>query len=225
MTDDEFDASLVGAAFTLGAAEGWRKVSAASAARHVGLDLARARFRFSGKAAILKRFGALADAYALSGAATVGTVKDRLFDLLLRRFDFLQTHRAGVVALLRHAPFEPGLGPWLACETLRSMGWLLEGAGVSARGIRGELRKRGLAAVWAWGVRAWLRDESEDLSATMAAVDIALTRADQVAARFDAGSAAPEPAAPEPGAPEPGGATAIDNPEPPVVPPMGTPGI
>ena len=186
MTDDEFDAGLIGAAFALGAAEGWRKVSAASAARSAGVDLVRARRRFPTRGAILKGFGGLADAHALTGAMQDGSVKDRLFDLLLRRFDFLQSHRAGVVALLRYAPLEPVLGAWLAKETLKSMGWMLEAAGVSSHGIRGELRKRGLAAVWVWGIRAWLRDESEDLSATMAAVDVALSRADQVAARFNA---------------------------------------
>jgi hypothetical protein len=234
MTDDEFDASLVSAAFALGATSGWRKVSAAAAGRDAGLDLARARLRFPARGAVLKRFGQLADAYALKGAAADGSAKDRLFDLLLRRFDFLQTHRAGVLALLRFAPSEPPLAAWLACETLNSMGWLLEGAGISAKGVRGALRKRGLAAVWAWGMRAWVRDESEDLSATMAAVDVALQRADQIASRFDATGSegfvpeAPEPPAPEPAAPEPAAPeakTVIDHPEPPGAPPAGTPGI
>jgi len=230
MTDDEFDAGLVGAAFSLGATEGWRKISAASAAQHAGLDLARARLRFPHRGAVLKRFGQLADAHALTGAASEGTAKDRLFDILLRRFDFLQMHRDGVVALLRHAPLDPALSAWLACETLKSMGWLLEGAGVSARGVRGELRKRGLAAVWAWGMRAWLRDESEDLSATMAAVDVALTRADQVATRFNTIGAGREGFTPEADAPEPAAEpepplAGIEDPPPPGVPPPGVPGI
>jgi hypothetical protein len=38
--------------------------------------------------------------------------------------------------------------------------------------------------VWALGLRAWMNDETADLSTTMAAVDVALNRADQVAARF-----------------------------------------
>jgi hypothetical protein len=197
MTDEEFDASLVTAAFSLGESEGWRKLSAASAARYAGLDLARARTRFPGRGAVLKRFGALADAHALTGALQEGSVKDRLFDILLRRFDFLQTHRAGVIALLRAVPLEPALGAWLAAETLRSMGWMLEGAGVSSRGVRGEIRKRGLAAVWAWGIRAWLRDESEDLSATMAAIDTALLRAEQIASRFNRDGFTPEVSASE----------------------------
>jgi hypothetical protein len=184
MTDAEFDAALVAAAFSIGAGRGWRFVSAAAAARDGGLELGRARARFVGPGAVLRRFGELADEHALTGALTEGPVKDRLFDILLRRVDFLQMHRAGVVALLRGLPLDAPLAAWLERENRRSMGWMLEGAGVSATGLRGELRKRGLMAVWAWGIRAWLRDESEDLSATMAAFDVALARAEQVALRF-----------------------------------------
>jgi hypothetical protein len=184
MTDDEFDAALVKTAFAMGAAQGWGQVSAAAAARDGGLDLARARERFTKPGAILRSFGKMADEYALTGALTDGTVKDRLFDILLRRIDFLQMHRAGVIALLRALPLDAPLAAWMGRESVASMGWMLEGAGVSARGLRGALRKKGLAAVWAWGVRAWMRDESEDLSATMAAFDVALARAEQIAMQF-----------------------------------------
>jgi AcrR family transcriptional regulator len=184
MTDTDFDTQLVAAAFALGADQGWRKVSAAAAARHAGLDLAIARAHFGSRAAILRKFGELADRAALTGALTEGSVRDRLFDTLLRRFDFLQTHRAGVAALLKCLPAEPALAICLANATIASMGWLLEAAGVTSTGIRGELAKRGLAIVWGYGTQAWLKDESPDLTATMAAVDTALNRADSIAARF-----------------------------------------
>jgi hypothetical protein len=190
MNDENFDATLVASAFAIAGARGWRHVSAAAAAREAGLDLATARERFAGHGPILRRFGQLADQHALTGALTEGTVKDRLFDVLLRRVDFLQSHRAGVIALLRILPLKTHLAAWLAQETEISMGWMLEAAGLEALGPRGAIRKKGLLAVWAWGVRAWLRDESVDLSATMAAFDVALSRADQIAARF-----APEPPA------------------------------
>ncbi|HQT65981.1 MAG TPA: TetR family transcriptional regulator [Acetobacteraceae bacterium] len=182
--DDDFDKALVAAAFAMAGEQGWARVSPAAAARAGNIDLALARKRFSCRGQILARFGQLADAYALTGAMQDGTVKDRLFDVLMRRVDFLQTHRAGVMALGRFAPFHPELMKFLARANLRSMGWMLEGAGVSAQGLRGELRKRGLLAVWAWTMRAWARDENPDLSATMAALDSALTRADQAARQF-----------------------------------------
>ena len=206
MTDQEFEAALVDAAFALGAEAGWSRVSAAAAARHAGLDLARARFLFPCTGTVLKKFGRLADASALTGAAADGNTRDRLFDILLRRFDYLQARRAGVVALMRHLPACPPLAVALAEMNIASMGWLLEGAGVSATGFSGMLKKRGLLAVWLYGLRAWAKDDSPDLTATMAAVDSALARAENCALRFSPSrpaEPAPEHPAPEADPPTP----------------------
>ena len=181
MNDTEFDTALVTAAFRLAGEAGWRKVNVAAAARAAGLSLAEARGRFASRGAILLRFGRLADQAALLGAPSDGPVRDRLFDLLMRRFDVVQTHRAGVKALLRALPIDPATALLLACASTRSMRWMLQGAGVTATGTRGEVQVRGLLAVWLWGVRAWERDASDDLSGTMAAVDAALQRAEQIA--------------------------------------------
>ena len=181
MSDTEFDIALVTAAFRLAGEQGWRRVNAALAAREGGLPLPEARARFPSKAAILLRFGRLADQAALTGASGEGPIRDQLFDLLMRRFDFLQTHRAGVKALLRSLPTDPPTALLLATASRRSMRWMLQAAGVTATGTRGELQVKGLLAVWLWAVRAWERDESADLSGTMAAVDSALQRAERVA--------------------------------------------
>ena len=181
MNDDEFDRALIAAALELAADKGWRHVSVPAAARAAGLDLARARERFVGRFTILLRLGRLADQAALAVAPAEGSVKDRLFDLLMRRIDVFQAHRAGVLALLRALPSEPPTALLLGCATRRSMRWMLEAAGVPAQGVRGELRVKGLVAVWLWAIRAWQSDESADLSGTMAALDAALARAEQAA--------------------------------------------
>jgi ubiquinone biosynthesis protein COQ9 len=210
MTGTEFDTALVTAAFRLAGEDGWGKVNVASAARAAGLSLAEARGRFRSRASILLRFGRLADQAALLDAPSEGAVRDRLFDLLMRRFDVLQAHRAGVKALMRSLPANPPAALLLACATRRSMRWMLQGAGVNATGPRGELQVRGLVAVWLWAVRAWERDESEDLSGTMAAIDTALQRAERIASWLHgqrpassptpvaAGAGEPDPANPPP---------------------------
>ena len=76
------------------------------------------------------------------------------------------------------------------------MRWMLQAAGVTATGPRGELQVRGLLAVWLWGVRAWERDQSDDLSHTMAAVDTALQRAERVASWLHGQGRTPPAAAP-----------------------------
>ena len=181
MDETTFDAELIAAAFRLAAERGWPAVSIAAAARAAALPLDMARARFPVKPMVLLRFGRMADQAALADCPAEGPVRDRLFDLLMRRFDALQAHRAGVLALLRTLPADPPTALLLALATRRSMRWMLDAVDVGTRGLRGELRVRGLAAVWLWTVRAWQRDETVDLSTTMAALDTALRRAESAA--------------------------------------------
>lgn len=201
MDDAEFDRSLIASAFGLAGERGWDAVSVAEAARRGGLALAQARERFPSRAAILIKFGRMADQGALADPPKEGTVRDRLFYLLMQRIDALQANRPGMLALLRALPSHPKTTVLLGCATRRSMRWMLDAAGVSVRGLRGELRVRGLVAVWLWTIRAWQGDETTDLSQTMAALDVALSRAEQFGGWFGGGSRA-EPAAEAPGTEE-----------------------
>lgn len=187
MDDTEFDSALIASAFRLAAERGWMEVSVAAAARDAALPLDRARARFPGKPLILLRFGRMADQAALADASSEGEVRDRLFELLMRRIDALQAHRAGVLALMRVLPANPPIALLLTLATRRSMRWMLETVGIATHGLRGELRIRGLMAVWIWTLRAWQRDETTDLSTTMAALDTALRRAERAAGWLDGG--------------------------------------
>ena len=184
MTTPEFDDALIAAAFRLGASTGWRSMSVAAAARAASVPLDQARTRFPSLRFLLRRFGARLDEAALATAPAEGTVRDRLFDLLMSRLDAMKPHRDGIRALARYAPLDPALALELACGTRRSMTWMLEAAGESSTGLRGELRVHGLIAVWLWSVRAFERDETEDLAPTMVALDAALDWADSMAGRL-----------------------------------------
>ena len=177
MEDIEFDRALIASAFTLAAERGWAEVSVTRAARAADLPLDRARERFIGRGTILAKFGRMADQAALAHAVTEGSPRDRLFDLVMRRFDALQPHRAGVLALKSYLPRDPGLALGLAMAHGVSMAFMLEAAGISASGLRGALRVQGLGAIWLRVARTWEGDVSEDLSPTMAALDQALDRA------------------------------------------------
>jgi ubiquinone biosynthesis protein COQ9 len=207
MDDPQFDTALIAAAFQLAAEKGWPSVNLAAAARAAGLAPVRVRERFPGRSSVLLRFGRLADQAALAELSSEGPVRDRLFDLLMRRIDTFQAHRPGVLAVLRALPSEPLTALLLALATRRSVRWMLEAADLSARGLRGELRVKGLIAVWLWTMRAWRTDEAEDLSATMAALDAGLRRAEQAAGWLGwsgrPATPTPDSADPEPGSAEP----------------------
>lgn len=195
MDNDAFDKALIAAAYRLIAERGWRALTVAAAARAADLTLDRARARFPCKQAILARFGRLADESAVSLATTEGPVRDRLFDIVMRRIDTLQQHRDGVLALLSDLPRDPLTALAMAPLGLVSARWMLEAAGIETSGLIGPLRVKGMLAVWLYTVQAWRSDVSEDLSATMAALDRALTRAEQAEASFGgSGSGSPAPA-------------------------------
>jgi AcrR family transcriptional regulator len=198
MDDDAFDRALIAAGFAQAAEFGWRHVTIPDAARAAGLPLARSRTRFPGRAALLLRFGRIADQSALAELPADGPIRDRLFDLLMRRIDVLQEHRPGILALLRALPSEPPTAVLLTCATRRSLRWLAQAAGVDLHGLRGELKLKGLVAVWLWTLRAWQRDETADLSPTMAALDQALTRAEQAARWLHRRPAPGDPSADQP---------------------------
>jgi AcrR family transcriptional regulator len=202
LDDAEFDRAVVKAVFQQAALRGWADVSLAEAARDAGLPLARVRVRFPSRGAVLMRFGVQADEAALAGAETEGTPREKLFDIIMNRFEALQAHRDGIMALLVALRTDPATALLLYGATLRSMAWLLEAAGVPATGITGQLRVHGLTAVWLYVLRAWERDDSPDLSRTMAALDRALDRAMQ-AERSMPGHAPAPPPAPPPAAPLP----------------------
>ena len=191
MSEHDFDQALIAAAFRLAAESGWARVTIVEAARSAGLSLAEARVRFPGKHTRLRRFGQRLDQAALAAATGEGPVRDQLFDLLMSRFDAMKPHRDGVRALLRHLPCDPATALLLSRATRRSMRWMLHAAGQPTGGVRGCLRVQGLVTVWVWVSRAFEHDESEDLSATMAALDTALRRA-QTAAGWLSGRRASE---------------------------------
>jgi len=179
--DTGIDDKVVDAALALAAERNWTEISLQEIAGRAEVPLADLLRRFGGKGAILRAFGRRVDARVLNEALDLDEpVRDRLFDLLMRRFEALQPHRRAVANILHDMAREP-LSLFLRLPQLgRSMAWTLEAAGVSSDGWRGRARVRGLALIYLSALRVWLRDESEDLSATMAAVDKGLRRADQV---------------------------------------------
>lgn len=179
MEDKQLDQALIAAVFSQAALRGWADVNIAEAARDAELPLDRVRARFPGRGAVLLRFGILADQAALAAGSSEPSPRERLFDMVMSRFDVLQQHRAGILQLLRALRTDPASSLLLYGATLRSMKWLLDGASIPSNGIVGGLRVHGLLALWLYALRAWEGDDSPDLSATMAAVDRGLDRAIQ----------------------------------------------
>lgn len=169
---------------SLAALQGWADTTLADIAQEAGVSLAELRAQFSSKQQILTAFNRMIDERVLAGTdADIAQepVRDRLFDVLMRRLDALMPYRDGLAAVLRDLQRDP---PALACylggPVRRSMEWMLDAAQVPHWGALTPLQVKGLSVVYATVLRVWFRDEGADLEHTMAALDRALSRADSL---------------------------------------------
>jgi AcrR family transcriptional regulator len=184
-TSDPVD-RIVDAAMNLAGERGWRGLGLVDIAGAAGMTLSELYRHVRGKGAILDAFRRRIDAAVLAASGPADpeeSARDRLFDVLMRRFDALKPHRDAVAVLWRESTTAPFGDPLAAlsglCGLARSMAWMLEAAGISTSGLLGRLRVKGLGAVWLATLPVWLKDESEDSAATMAALDRNLKRAEE----------------------------------------------
>jgi ubiquinone biosynthesis protein COQ9 len=176
------EARAIAALFRVAARDGWARTTMAAIGAESGLSLAELRGEFPCREAILDRFARETDQAVLAGTMPVSegeTIKDRLFDMLMRRLDAFQPHRAGVLAVADGLRRDPAGALARLPVALNSMLWMLDGAGVRAHGMGRLLRAKALLAVALYTFRAWAEDESQDMAKTMAALDRALSRAEQ----------------------------------------------
>lgn len=180
---DETVRRLTEAALALASEQGWRSLTLVDVAKRAGVPLADCYRVVPDKTALLGLLLAETDVFMLrDGAAYPSDApRDRLFDVMMRRFDGLQSRRAGMVAVVRGLPSDPATALRLTPQLARSLSWMLQAAGVSPAGISGLVRIKVLAAVYLCALRAWLDDETADMARTMAALDKALRRAETLA--------------------------------------------
>lgn len=166
-------------AMEIAARDGWRRVGPVGVAKEAGLDLAAYYRRFPERADLLAAVSRIADEAVLSEDAEPAadeSARDRLFDVLMRRFDALLPFRNGLAAVYRGLRHEPLTALAFASVVRRSMGWMLRAARLDADGAGAPLRVAGLCAVYLRVFPVWLGDETPDLARTMAALDGALRR-------------------------------------------------
>jgi len=173
---------IVDTALALAAERGWRGLRLVDIAVAAELPIGTVLGAYRSKSAILAAYGRRLDERVAAGCESADLdqpVRDRVFDVLMRRFDAMKSDRDALRAIARDLRRDPLAAMAAGCSVLCSMGAMLEAAGVSASGAAGLARTKGLSAVYLSVLRIWLNDDSEDLSRTMAALDRHLDNADR----------------------------------------------
>lgn len=164
--------------------ENWRSVTLSTISESTGFSISEIYSVFPTKQAILQAYFDDVDQAVSSDTDPEDineTPRDRLFDVLMRRFDILQKHKPAIANILREMPNDPVSCLCSAPRFFKSMTAMLEAAQLSSPGIIGSLKTKGLSLVYLTTLRIWLKDDTPDMSKTMAALDKNLRRADQAA--------------------------------------------
>ena len=106
--------------------------------------------------------------------------RDMIFEIVMLRFDILQTHRKGVESLfdsLKKTPHELAL---LLPNLLDSMILMLKYTETSNNSIARTLKVKGVLVIYILTFMVWLKDESDSLDKTMQALDDYLGKVDQI---------------------------------------------
>jgi AcrR family transcriptional regulator len=171
---------IIDALMGLFATRDFANISLADIAEEAGIPLAELREFYDGKLAILADFSRRIDRIVLEdGPAEGDCARDRLFDILMRRFDALTPYKEAVGRLMRALRCDPRLAGFAHCNAMRAAKAMQVGADAEKSGVFGALTRQGLVLVHAETLRVWLDDDDPGLARTMAALDQSLGRGER----------------------------------------------
>jgi AcrR family transcriptional regulator len=186
---------LIEAFMALLAEQSFERIGLAEIATRAGVSLPDLRAEFGSPLAIVAAHIKEVDRQVLGGIdpdLAEESPRERLFDVMMRRLELLNPHKAAIRSLVRSARLNPGLALALNSLAVRSQQWMLTAAGIGASGPKGMVRAQGLAVLYANVLRVWMDDIDEGQARTLAALDRELARGQRFAGLLDDLFAIPE---------------------------------
>jgi AcrR family transcriptional regulator len=169
---------VLAAALDSAVGKSWSEITLLDIAEAANLSLADLRGQFAGKTDIIAALMRVVDDEVLKRIhkRTEGQEpRDRLFDIIMTRFDVLGPHKAALKSIHNSGPADFSL----ASPYLSSQHWMLQAAGIGTEGATGALRLAGLGIAYASVFATWLEDDDPGLARTMAALDRRLRRGER----------------------------------------------
>ena len=179
---------VVEALMRLAATRRWDEIELGDIATEAGVPLAKLRGLFPSKLAMLGGLTRIIDDAVLAGSSddlAVEPVRERLFDLVMRRLDALAPYKAGLRKIAPVIRRDPLTMAALNRGAVNSWRYMLASAGIATEDALGGLRVQGAVLLMARVSEVWLDDDEPELSRTMARLDRELKTAGAIMARVE----------------------------------------
>jgi AcrR family transcriptional regulator len=188
MADAANRKKIIDALLTLLADQPIERIGLGDIATTAGVSLADLRGEFSSVLSILAAHMKEIDRQVLASDMSDMSeepVRERLFDILMKRLEVHAPHKAAIRSLMRSSLRNPPLALALNSFAARSMSWMMTAAGISTAGPRGIVRAQALTLFYARVVATWAEDEDPGLARTMSVLDRELARGQQWSGLLD----------------------------------------
>ncbi len=166
----------------------WQEISLPMIAEKSGVTLLEMRDYFPSKGAILGGFARIVDRKVLDGTTADmqdEPIRDRLLDIMLRRFDVLEPYKAAIRNIRDHMRFDLLSLAALNSVSLNSWRYMLAAAGINTEDKLGPMRIQGAALIFARSLDTWMSDDTPGREKTMAVLDAKLKRGEEAIARME----------------------------------------
>jgi AcrR family transcriptional regulator len=167
------------------AASGWRSFSLVELARELNVPLGEVYAQFPCRTAVLDRLGRRLDQRMLELTATDlddMSVRERLFELIMRRFDAMRPYRDVLRRLARESRGDLAAAGAALGNTSRAVREIVDAAGI--RGPATLLARQGVGLLYLRLIRLWLQDEDPEQARLLAELDKGLARLEEGAQRL-----------------------------------------
>lgn len=169
---------MIAAALSMASNGDWNEVELSDIAERAGISIDDVYERFDEKSDVLAAYDRSVNRHAIANTDLAEDLpcRDKLFDLVMERFDILNENREGLLGIISSYKGDPKEAVLSFPHLGKSMSRLLEASGLSTDGIAGALRVTGMIGLYLYVVRVWQEDESPDMGKTMAALDKGLDK-------------------------------------------------
>jgi AcrR family transcriptional regulator len=175
--------AIVEALMDLASRRAWHEIEITDVAKAANVSLAEFRDLFPSKGAVLGALSRQIDRQVLEGTSddlAGEPARERIFDVLMRRFDALAPYKPALRRITQDLRYDPVSLAALNKVSLNSQRFMLAAAGIDTEGPLGALKLQGAVLVYANAMRTWLDDDDPAQAKTMARLDRELRRGERV---------------------------------------------
>ena len=170
---------LLKKAFEIIERDGWETFSLQNLSKQEKIKNEDIKFYFKNKNEIIDKFSTMMDSIVESKVNLddfkISSKKDNLFELIMLRLEEMKNFKISLVKIIESAKKKPLLLKRISSNVMNTLDFYLELTSCYENTPIDFLKQNTLFFIYSFTFKTWLKDESDDLSSTMAELDRLLT--------------------------------------------------